>query len=275
MTIDYVLINKENRDQFLCVFPAFLKANGNRVSLGAVNEDGEILGGISFTFANFRYDIDWLYVEEAARRQGVGAGLVRQVIKFANNTGEIYPIACRFDVSDTDKELHSFFISLDEMEVDYSHERYFITTKDVVASKLTKMEPKKGSVGAEAFFDKPKGFQENVLRFLEKNHDYSVFDYEEWKDECVPELCKCVISHNELVGSIFILQTGENKFDISFVYSRNPKALALLLGSVAKELEEKYPDAELSYETVSSESEVLSEHLFSHARSEHIYEAVY
>ena len=271
MEILYVLLNKTNRADFKNVYPSVIPEEGNRISLGAYREDGAVLGAVSYALTNYQYDIDWLYVTPGARRCGVARGLIQQIMKIISKTGERYPISARFAVSEEEHSLHRFFLALPDVELDHSHERYFVTAEDLRSVTMFQRKAE-NKLKTRAFFDEPFDWQERTLALLERTQEFSVMDYEAWKKDCVPELCKCLMVQKNLVSLIFV-QKEKNDLSLSWLYGNYPPGLITLLGDALAEANRLYPKAALTFEAINENSEQLAKRLFPNARTTPIYEA--
>ncbi len=271
MTQSYVLLDKKNRKDFTSVFPEVIPDEGNRISLGAYREDGAVLGAVSYVLINYRYDIDWIYVTPAARLQGVGMGLFHEITGIISGTMERYPLCAQFPLSEEDPCLHRFFLSCPGVDVSYSHERYFVTAEDLKAIKplQRKSESRFRSAG---FFDEPLQWQKRTLAMLSRSEQFSVADYEAWKNECAPELCKCLMIQNNLVSLLFV-QKDKKDLELSWLYSDYPPGLQTLLADAVADANRFYPKASLSFEAINEKSDQLARHLFPEARHTAIYEA--
>lgn len=271
MNFSYVLLEEKNRKDFRSVFPDVIPEEGNRISLGAYREDGAVLGAISYVLNNCQYDIDWIYVDPDARLQGVGIGLLQEIIRIMSGTMERYPLCARFAVTEEDTCLHRFFLSCPGMDVSYSHERYFVTAEDLKTIKplQRKAESRFRSAG---FFDEPLDWQKRTLTLLARSGQFSVADYETWKKECAPELCKCLTIKNNLVSLIFV-QKDRKDLELSWLYSNYQPGLLTLLTDTVSDANRFYPMAALTFEAINEKSDLLARHLFPEARHTHIYEA--
>ena len=271
MIISYVVLDEKNRKDFAGVFPGVIPEEGNRISLGAYRRDGAVLGAVSYTLSNYQYDIDWIYVDPEARRQGVGTGMLREIVKIMSGTGERYPLCARFAVSDDRTSLHRFFLSWEGADVSYSHERYFVTAEDL-KSVTTLHRKAEGRFKSELFFDEPLDWQRRTLALLARTQEYSVSDYETWKKECAPELCKCLMIQNNLVSLIFV-QKDRNDLELSWLYGNYPPGLLSLLTDAVADANRLYPKAALTFEAINEKSDQMARRLFPDAKHTPIYEA--
>ena len=271
MIILYVLLDEKNRGDFQNVFSDDIPEEGNRVSLGAYRPDGAVLGAVSYALNNYQFDIDWLYVAPEARCLGVGSGLLHEIEKIMTDTGERYPLSARFVVSNDQTALHRFFLSLSGADVSYSHERYFVKAGDLQAAKplFQKTEMRFQS---EYFFDRPIDWQERTLAMLARTQDLSVMDYESWKKECAPELCRCLMIQDELVGLIFV-RKDKRDLELSWLYCNHPTGLFSLLTDVAADANRYFPKAALTFDAINERSDQLARRFFPNAQHMHIYEA--
>lgn len=272
MDINFLLINKENRGNFTSVFPDTIELTGNRIAIVAYNEEGYVLGSVSCVMVGFQYDIDWIYIHPKIRRKGVGISLLDRVVRAIMDTGEIFPITARFEFSEDDKEMHTFFLSCNYMITNYSHERYYVTAEDIKGSSALHRAGNTETT-SELFFDKPLEEQKKILAKLSYEETYDVDDYDRWKETCVPELCRCVYVKNNLVDLIFMQKLPDGNLELAYLYGKYPRGLFELLSATVSEMERLYPEANLTFEAMNEDSEMLAKHLFPKAKTVHIYES--
>ncbi len=272
MGINYCLIDEENREAFAGVFPENMPFIKTRVAIGAVNEEGFVVGSVAYVLTGYEYEIDWIYVEPDFRRQGVGSGLLDKIFDVMTGAGDIFPITARFEFSTENSDIHSFFLSFDRMITSYSHERYYVNAADIkVSEKLHK--PSTDSTQVVGFFDRDVKEQKKILNMLSNEQTYLVDDYDEWCKTCIPELCKCVFVNNNLVDMVILQKVSEGNLELGYLYGKYPRGLFNLLSATVSEMERLYPDAKLSFEAMNPESELLAKHLFPKAKTVHVYEA--
>ena len=273
MQVNYVLLTGETRIAFRSVFPSVFRDEDNRISLGAYREeDGAVLGAVSFVLIDFAYSIDWLYVIPEMRRQKIATGLILEIKKFLTRTGETYPMSARFPVSEEEHSLHRFFLSLPMTDVAFSHERYYVKAEDVKNVKPLQRSHA-DSAKPEHFFDAPEDWQKRMLASLEQSYGYAVADYESWKNDCIPELCLYHAVQNNLLGEIFVQRASDKCLELSWIFSKYPPGLLQILQCAAEEAERLFPGFLLTFEAVNENSEKLAQRFFPGARTEHIYEA--
>ena len=272
MVENYVLITKENYAGFEGVLTSNLISGKQRVSLGSFDEDGNVLGAVSFTLLDYQYEVDWLYVEPKVRRSKIGTHLMDKVIATATETMETYPISVRYSCESIDEPLYEFFMFYDKMDVNYSHDRYIVTPKDIAESSyLHSKYGKKFDV--RCFFDEKEGIRKNLLETLRISGGYVIEDYELWEEKCVKELCQCIYVDDKPCDLLFIQKNEENSLELSYMVSTNPTGLAYLMMSVAKIIGEKYPDCDLKFDAINAESDRLARKLFPKAKKVSVYEA--
>lgn len=272
METKHILLTKELRKEFSSVCPLVFKDQDTRISIGAYQPDGGILGAMSFVLVDNQYDVEWLYVIPEARRKRVASGLIMELQKFMSYTGERYPVNARFPVTEEDVSLHRFFLSLPGVEVSYSHERFFVTSEDVKRSKpIHRGTP--GNAKLEKFFDAREDYQKRMLNSLMRTYGYAIVDYEDFKEDCVPELCLYLNLQNNPVCGIFVQRSAEHEMELSWLYGKYPPGLFQILEKAAQEAERLFPKDGLTFEAINEKSEQLAERLFPGARSIQIYEA--
>ena len=272
MKVSFVALNDENRIYFERVFPREIELESFRVAVGAIDEEGKVLGAVSYVLMNYEYSLDWLFVEPQVRLQGVGRELVDQVCRIIMNTGDLFPLTAQFEFSNEDDELHTFFLSIRHFITSYSHERYYVTKDDIKQSQGLRKVVKTG-VTTELFFDRPVEEQKKLLNMLMREQSYEVADYDRWKKSCVPELCKCIFAKNTLVDLIFVQRTADGNLELSYLYGKYPKGLMELISETLSNLEVYFSDYRLTFDALSDEGIRLAEKLFPKAKKAHVYEA--
>ena len=271
MNAYYVLIKEENRNEFDSVVPDYMELNNNRVAVAAVDDDLQILGAISYVIINFQVEIDWIYVDPKVRRKGVGKGLINEVLRALMKTGELLPVVASYEYDEDDEELHMFFLYCDNMMTSYSHERFYLKPKDIKNCALLHSAEKSGR-NFDHFFDLEKESQIRVLNSLHRQQ-YYVSNYENWKKNCVPDLCRCTFKDNELTDLILMCNRPDGNIELSYLYAKNPKDLFNIISETAMSLEKDYPDCGLVFDTINMESEKIAKHLFPESKTVHIYAA--
>ena len=272
MNINYVQITKENMAGFSSVLPSNFDTAISRISIGAYDDAGYVLGAVSLELVMVEYVIDWIYVHPNVRRQGIGVCLIQEILKAVIGIGEIFPVVARYEVTEDDTRMHSFFLSCKDLITTYSHERYYVTAKDVRGSD-TLHRPVSSDLTTRHFFHLPEEQQKQIIAMLFTEQNYDVGDYDRWKKLCIPELCRCVFVKNSLVDLIFIQRLTDDNLELSFLYGKYPRGLFELLSLTVKDMEMFLSDCDLSFDAMSKESDNLAKHLFPRAKSVHIYEA--
>ena len=273
MDVSFVLINEESREDFVSVLPLEIDMSPFRVSVGAVDDEGRIVGAVSYILMRYEYALDWLFVEPELRRRGIGTALVDEVIKIIMKTGDLFPLSARFEFSYDRHELHTFFLSMKRLFITYSHDRYYVTKEDINGAEGLGRSANPEIV-TELFFDKPVSEEKKILGMtVSKKAEQKVADYDLWKKSWVPELCRCVFLKKNLVDLIFMQKTPDGNLQLSYLYGKYPKGLFHLLSETVRDLEKLYPGVKLTFEAISDDSIKLAQHLFPEAKKTHIYEA--
>ena len=97
--------------------------------------------------------------------------------------------------------------------------------------------------------------------------------YEDWKEEAVPELCRCIISNEDLKDLVFVHSRANGDLELSYIYSKNPRGLAEILFSIAGDIEEKFPKAQVYFDAVTEEAQMLARNVFPKLNVVPVYEA--
>lgn len=270
--MNYILITDDNKKEFESLFGGFRLAHKNRISIGAYDDKGYVCGVISYSQKDYEILIDWLYVHPEYRRQGVGRELVRQVLSAVGHT-EMMPVMAQFEVEGDESKFYEFFMSIEEMDVSYVYERYKASLRSIDSKALLRQNQKR-HVKKENFFDLPSFRQRAILKkAADLETGYDVDSYEEWKDSCVPELCKVVEYDDVLHAVIFVQRNRDGNLELSFLYGSTPLVLVDLLSDVVAVAEDMFADAYVIMDCISDSSERLSKKLFPDATCVHVYEA--
>lgn len=274
MKLSYVVIDEAHRKTFDTVLPETYRIREDAVALGALNEEGDILGALCWELTDIQYQVEWIYVIPEIRRKRVGTGLMKQLFSAITGSAQRYPVVAQFPFSREDQNLHSFFLSISEMEVNFSHERYVVRPDQIRSSgMLHRMQSPRYE--EQLFFELPEARQKQVLTKLWLNAGYFVHGYKEWRRGCVPELCRCIFREEKLLNLAFVQMTPDRNLELSYLYSQSPAGLAELIASLAREAEARYPESELIFDAVNEEADHMAGRVFRNPEPIHIYEALW
>lgn len=272
--MNFIVLNHDNFEFFENVILDSFLTGGNRIALGAYEEDGTVLGAVSYALTGYEYYIDWLYVDPDYRRQKVATALLDEIFKSIESTMEIYPVSARFEKDDEYSGLYEFFESYPGFDVEYSHPKYHISAKDINSSTTLKLKVNK-KLQTVNFFDEPVSKQKYIMSLVEKSGVYQVEDFDAWSSSCEKSLCRATLSGNNLLDIIIIQHKKDGNLHLAFLYSKYPEGLLELLTGVAKDIATDYTDAELDFEAVTDESVLLAKRLFPEAVETPVYEATW
>ena len=102
---------------------------------------------------------------------------------------------------------------------------------------------------------------------------FRVYDEEQFAASCEKDLCLAANKNGKPEGFVLVQRENDRTLRLSYLYSKNPKALLSVLNSLYEILEEYAYDPQIVYfEPVTEESEHLAEKLFPGAKKEAIYE---
>ncbi len=274
METNFVLITAENQGSFRNVLPIEYVGDGDRISIGCYDNNGYVLGAVSFVLLNDQIDVDWLLVDPEVRRMKVATKLMDKVIAFSSDNMEFYPMSAKYCMYEDNMPIHEFFVSYGKMDVSYSHERFLVKAKDIALSPVLHKRLK-NKLTPRLFFNEPPALQRKILALMEKNGKFQVEDYEAWKKLCVKQLCRCDYIGNVLMDLIFIQKRPDGNFELSFLYSRYPEGLMCMICNVARDVELQFNGVDLSFDAVSTESENLARKIFPGAESRQVFEALW
>ena len=279
--MNYIKIDESNKTDFASVLPEeFSKAP--YISLGAYEEDGSVCGAVALSFDGTQYDMEWLYVSPQKRRTGVGFGLVKEVRSMIMDIG-FGPISAQFEVGRGDG-LYPFFLSISNPEflvdVVYSHDRYVVSAKDFLDSTVAKNgeknkiedienEIKNNSV--QLFWDMEEELREKALQKTMKH--LSILDEDIFAKSCEKPLCFVAQKDQELLSFLIAQNTPSGGIYLSYLYSKEPKALMAVLQAAAVEMKENYGEQTLFFDAVTGGAQSMAEKIFPHSVKRHIYEA--
>lgn len=266
----------EEDSAFLALLPDnFQEAGPNWTVLAATDEEGYVYGVLGYAVSDgFEHRIEWLYVDEDARRKGVATLLLDRFYDMIESFGG-YPVVLPYDRNTPQTGLDAFIRSYGNMVIVPAYRRYRILKEDRQTSKyLAEMRKKKGEI--HPFFEQP-GFRQNAfLEKLEQLDMYEIRDRRQWENNCEKELCLCGLKDGQIDSAVFVLRTDETEREIGFLYSEQPQRLSGLIAAAANEMDRVCPDAALVAETVAESAERMLNAFFPNAAVEaEICEAVW
>ena len=272
--MNYVSIGKENMADFESVlYPGYVPGTG-RITIGAYGDDGTVQGAVSVIFMTDQYTCDWLYVHPECRGRGVGNGLYDQVLEFISATGLVYPLSASFEVEDEDRELYGFFLSRDDVLVDYSHRRFYIQPEEITASDMLKKEVHT-KYRMRLYAELEAESRLAVLKEVQDQHCLVIGDAARWNADSVPELDLVLFDGDTVVSFLFFRKREDRCLELSYLYSSSPMGVLQIIVEAAKLVAEKYPGYGIVYDTVSDEAEAVSRKVFPGNDGICIYEAVW
>ena len=268
---NYILIKEDNFDDFKGILAPGLTLSPERIILGCYDDEGLVLGGMSFILSAVEYEMDWLYVIPERRRAGVAKGLMDQLFDFIRRTGEVYPLRAQFEVTDEDRSLYDFFLTIDGMDTVFSHHRYYVDHHDISKSEELKKDPLVQF--DERFFLKlSRQDQEMILEKTEGDGIYVVEDPENWKKCCVPELCRVMYLEGEVKGAVFVLWRKDGNLEFSYLFSSNPVCTKKLVSVTARDIKRYYSGCSLVFDAVVPQTEKMAGKSFPGADTVNIYQ---
>lgn len=268
--MNYIRIDATNIDGFTSVLPARY-FDGADICLGAYEEDGSVCGAISLSFDGIQYDIDWLYVVPQKRLAGVGTGLLREIRNITAELGNL-PFRAQFDTEE-DTGLYAFFLSVDDpdftVDVEYSHDRYFLNTKDFIESfrggDLLKLPRPR------LFWSLNEKLKEQALTKAVEHLE--ITDIEKFEDSCEKTLCLAVSEGEKIVSFMLVQNTPSGDLSLTYLYAENQKALFGMLKAAAIETQENFKNRTVFFDAVTAEAEALAYKVLPGAMKHAIYEA--
>lgn len=265
-------IDDERRGDFAGVLPVEAVFGRQTILLGAVDENGFVQGALAVSEDPEQYTIDWLFVDPAVRRHGIGTMLIGQLDHMVNNVG-IKHVRCTFEDHE-ENGLFSFFHSFDRpdisFEVTYFCDRYTVRAKEFYASeRLRKLY--KTDMRSKAFFALTRE-EQNAFLSLAMDR-YVVSDRGEWEKTVEKELCLALYKGNEPAAFMIVEKRSESVYYLSFLYSESQEALYELLQTEAYVISDSYSGATFIFDAVFPEAEKLAARFFKDANPAHVYEA--
>ncbi len=270
--VNYILITEENIEDFREVLPKGISLSSERITIGSYDDDGAVLGAMSFILASYEYEIDWLYVIPERRREKIATGLLEQLFELIRKTGEVYPLRAVFEVTESEQSLFSFFMSAKDIDTSYSHERYYVNYRELMSSKELKKDVMV-RFDEKLFFKLDKTEQQKVLKEIEAEGIYVVEDFDNWQKSCVPELCRVMYLEGEIKGAVFVLWRTDGNLEFSYIHSSNPICTKALINITAGDITKYFPGCSLEFDAVVPQSERMAGKLFPDTAPVNIYKA--
>ena len=269
----FVEIDESNKELFSHVLPEAM-IDGLGISIGAVSDDLTV-GAVSLSFNGEEYSIDWLYVTPSDRLKGVGRGLINEVRSMVSDIG-ICPI--RMAISSSDESgLFPFILAIDDedhpIDITYSHDRYVVSASDFSGSGALEEILSAGMVTdyvTGSFMKEDTAVRGKLLS--EASKIFAVSDEEKFFSTCEKDLCLVTKKKGEIHAFVLVQREGENILKLSYLQSKDSKALVSLFQDLSAVLTE-YPDnMTIFFDTVTAESKLLADKLFSDATKEAVYD---
>ncbi|MBR4514749.1 MAG: GNAT family N-acetyltransferase [Lachnospiraceae bacterium] len=270
-----IKLENEDREAFAGVLPKNVNLKGFRVALGAAGSDGTVYGAVSYVLIDHEYDIDWIYVEPAYRRKGIGTALMKQALTAIEKSGDRFLASARFEYTEEDSAMHTFFLSLGSwMDVSYSHERYYLDPENIESSHLAARK-RNTQDKPVPFFMLPTVLQKKILYRLFEKGVYVINNPDRWREEICGELSRVVMKGNEPVCIIFVRKDVNGNLSLDYLYSRDMQGMLELISYTAADALRLYPDSVLYYDCLEESTSKISGRLFPKAEKTYIYEAVF
>lgn len=269
--LNYLLIDASHQKDFSSVLPECMVTAGNVCAIGVYDDKGSVLGALAYRCEHFHYDVEWIFVDPAVRRNGIGTSLLHRLFSIIGGTGERYPITLQVPYTQQEPDFYYFLLTQQCADLGFSHDRYYVKAEDIRTSGGLHREWN-FVLEQKLFFDLSKPEQERILRQLEQERVFFALDTEDWDRGCVPSLCRVILVNNNLMNLILVKELDSGILELVFLYSKYRRGLEELLLTDAKEVEEHYPDRELIFDAMTEQSRHIAKHLFPNARVVHIYE---
>ncbi len=269
--LNYLLIDDSHQKDFASVLPECLVTGGNVCAFGVYDDEGHVLGALAYRCENFHYYVEWIFVDPAVRRQGIGSSLLRRLFTIIGGTGERYPVTCQVPFSKEEPDTYYFLLAQQCADLAFSHDRYYLKGEEI---RTTEELYKQFNLVLEQqlFFDLNEQEQEKILRLMEQENLFFVRHMENWSSGYIPSLCRVIFVNNNLMSLILVKELPSGVLELALLYSKYRRGLEELLLTDVEEMEKLYPDRELIFDAVTPESRRIAKHLFPNARVSHIYE---
>ncbi len=272
--MNYIFVGKENTQDFENVLYPGFDAGKERVTIGAYEDDGTICGAISIILSDCQYDCDWLYVHPQRRRQGVGKGLFEETLKFISGTGMIFPLFASFEVTEEDDSLYGFFLSRSDVDVEFSHDRYYVSHESIL--KSSELNKKMNVRLTEKVFDELSNYEKNqVIERITDEHICAIPDMKSFLQNMAPGVCSIVINDEAIVGGIFFQLRGDKNLELQYFFSDNTIGTVQLTVGAAARIKDKYPGYGIVFDAVNEKSGSMAKKIFKDAEPVNIYEATW
>lgn len=212
------------------------------ICIGAVDADAKECAGIIVVSSNPGIiNIDYLYVDEDYRGNGLAGELLNRIYELAMEFPIPPDIECAFD-RDNDSLLKYFSLRGD-MNIDFKGTTYAITRADMDASKAFDRFLKSKS-GHNTAFVQNKDFKNRYLKII--NDNIPIFDPIDFEDIDF-EISQIYMENRELHAFILIHIDENKNAEIRYLYSKktHDRALIEIITNACHVFSKKYPNSEI------------------------------
>lgn len=238
------------------------KRKSNTFLLGALDEEGEACGVLWYIFTGYAYEILFMGVHPDHRRQGVGTLLLQSFFESLYKMNKVFPVNIVYLKEDTE-DFEEFIKAQKNLLFEEPDQHYKIRKFDRDHSKIyQKMLEKKSK--AKPFFQQSMRSRKEFLREQQEKGLYYMDSSDLEGSEYDEDLCFCVEENEHIFGVLLVKKLSENIMELSYMYVDEERSAAALnmMAALGKAVEEKYPDAALTVQTVNEKSSNLLKGVF-------------
>ncbi|MCR5502980.1 MAG: hypothetical protein K6F53_08220 [Lachnospiraceae bacterium] len=173
---------------------------------------------------------------------------------------------------ETDLSLYSFFLSVGDMEVSCSHDRYYVKHREIVDSKMFARDLAI-RFDDRCFFDLSEKERAGILENVGIDGICMIENPAAFTGACVRDLCRVLFFEDRAEGAVFVLKRFDNDLELSYLYSLNPLCTTALLHRTAKAVMSMDPGPGLVFDTVEPQARSMARKCFPHKKAVPVYKA--
>lgn len=221
--------------------PYFLK-------IGAIDKKTRTAVGIAvFRENDDSVDLDYLYVSEGFRFQGIGKQLLKLIQQYtlylSKEKGNLMQLAIPFDT--INEELYRFLCERVDMDIDYYGKIYTLTAEDIAESATLRRAlincTKDTSLMSAGIYENE--LLQKKLKSIDESLRFDKFD-RKWV-----ELSQVEINKNEVEGCMLFHIIDEKNIEIEYMFNegKNPAIMTNMIANAYKKIEHDYPEASVHF----------------------------
>ncbi|MCR5451130.1 MAG: GNAT family N-acetyltransferase [Lachnospiraceae bacterium] len=223
-----IMIDKNFLPVFSDIIPAEFKfGKTGEFLLGALDDNGYACGILWYSFNDSGYDILFLGVHPAFRRQGIATRLLRELLDSVYKSNLIYPIRLSFEDTRDNLIFRRFLMNFGNFNIKFDSFTYIIDSKTRSESELLSgLEKKK--VSTFEYLDVPPSARKRFETMLKNKGFYFIDDIADKDSNYIKEMCICTLGGTGINAAVFFKRLPENSIELSFAYGSRPDLTAIL-----------------------------------------------